>query len=284
MKPIQLVADSTCDLSPELIERYHISIVPLYVTMGDESHKDDDRLSKQAMFDYTARTKQTPKTAAATIDDYLQEFRRHVDAGRDVVYVGLSSKMSSTVSNAVIAASELPEGAVEVVDSENLSTGIGLLVLLAARLAEQGRSAAEIAATLRSGAGRVRASFVIDTLMYLYRGGRCTAVQAFGANALNLKPEIVVTDGQMHPDRKYRGNIVRCAQKYAEDVLNAAVRPDPTCVFITYSPSDPALVEAVRQVVEARGIFQEIHLTDAGSVVTSHCGPNTIGVLYMEQE
>jgi fatty acid-binding protein DegV len=129
----------------------------------------------------------------------------------------------------------------------------------------------------------VRASFIIDTLTYLYRGGRCSALQAFGANALGLKPSIVVEDGAMRPDKKYRGNIVRCAEKYTEDVLAGAADADRGHVFITHSPSDAELVEAVRAKVSASGLFGEIHLSNAGSVISSHCGPNTIGVLYMQK-
>ena len=284
LNPVKLIADSTCDLSPELLARFHISVVPLYVTMGEESFRDDADLDKQIMFDYTERTKQTPKTAAATIDDFTQEFARHIAEGKDIVYVGISSAMSSSVSNAVVAAGEFPQGRVEVVDSQSLSTGIGLLLLEAGRLAAEGHGAGEIASKLREATGRVRASFVIDTLMYLYRGGRCTAIQAFGANALGLKPSIAVEAGQMHPDRKYRGSIERCAVRYAEDVLRLMRKPDRSHVFITHSPCGMGLIEAVRATVQQSGIFGEIHVTDAGSVIASHCGPNTIGVLYMEQE
>jgi DegV family protein with EDD domain len=283
VKKVKIIADSTCDLSPELIKRHDISIIPMYVNLGDESHRDGVDITLQELFDYTDRTKQTPKTAAVTIVDFLEAFRPPIDAGQDILYVGISMKFSSSVPNAVKAAAEFPPGRVEVVDSMSLSTGIGLLLLLAGELAEQGLTAAEIAPVLRDAAPKVRASFIIDTLMYLYRGGRCSAVQAFGANALHLKPSIVVEDGAMRPDRKYRGSIVRCAEKYASDVLAGAVNAGRRHVFITYSPSEPELVECVRALVEGSGMFDEVHLTSAGCVIASHCGPNTIGVLYMEK-
>jgi DegV family protein with EDD domain len=279
---VKLIADSTCDLSADLIARHDIHVIPLYVTLSDESRRDGVNLTVPEVFAYTNQTKTTPKTAAVTIMDYIEAFKPYLEQGREIVYVGISSKMSSSFANAVIAAQELG-GTIEVVDSQNLSTGIGLLLMMAGELADHGLGAAAIAQRLRQEAPNVRASFIIDTLLYLYRGGRCSALQAFGANALQIKPQIVVADGAMKPDRKYRGNFVRCAERYAADVLASAVDPDPARVFITYSPSEPEIVDAVKAAVEASGLFREILLTNAGCVISSHCGPNTIGVLYMEK-
>ncbi len=284
MNKIKLIADSTCDLSAELIKRYDILIMPLYVNLGDVSRRDGVDVTVQELFDYTNKTKQTPKTAAISIADYQEAFTPWIDAGYDILFVGISTKLSSTVANAVIAAQEFPVGRIEVVDSMNLSTGIGHLVLRAAELVERGEALADIAEHLRQTAPKVRASFVIDTLLYLYRGGRCSALQAFGANALSLKPCIVVADGAMRPDKKYRGNIVRCAEKYAADVLAAAAgTADRKHVFITHTPCDLEIVQAVKAIVESSGLFEQVHETDAGAVIASHCGPNTIGVLYVEK-
>jgi DegV family protein with EDD domain len=283
LNKVKLFADSTCDLSPELLKRYDISVIPMYVTLGDESRRDGVEVTLDDVFAYADRTKQTPKTAAVTIADFMEAFKPYIDAGQDILYVGISTKFSSSVPNAMIAMGEFPKGKVEVVDSRNLSTGIGLLLLLAGGLIEQGLTVAEIAEKVREAAPRVRASFIIDTLLYLYRGGRCSALQAFGANALSLKPSIVVADGAMQPDKKYRGNIVRCAEKYASDILAGAANADRAHVFITYSPCDEEIINVVRAVVEKSGMFDEIHMTSAGCVIASHCGPNTIGVLYMEK-
>ena len=282
MSKIKLIADSTCDLSKDLIAQHDIQIQPLYVTLGEDSRKDGVEITIDEVFAYADRTRTTPKTAAVTIADAMETFTPWVQQGYDIVYISISDKMSSSYANAVIAAREVG-GNIEVVDSMNLSTGIGLLVLKAAQLIDEGLGAAEVAARLRQAVPKVRASFIIDTLTYLYRGGRCSAVQAIGASALNLKPEIVVVDGAMRPDKKYRGNIVRSAERYAADVLAGAGNADFTRVFITYSPSDPELVQAVRRVVEQDGRFGEVLLTQAGCVIGSHCGPNTIGVLYMEK-
>lgn len=282
MNKVKLFADSTCDLPPELIKRHDITVIPLYVTLGEESYRDGE-LPIGEIFAYADRTKQTPKTAAVSLEDFNAAFQPIVDNGYDIVYVGLSSKFSSTAANAAVAASEFPAGRVEVVDSLNLSSGIGLLALTAADLIAKGGSASEVAAGVREAVPNVRASFVIDTLLYLHRGGRCSALQAFGANALGLKPSIVVEGGAMRPDKKYRGNIVRCAEKYADDILAGAANTGRRHAFVTHSPSDAELVETVRAKVSASGLFDEIHVADAGSVISSHCGPNTIGILYMEK-
>jgi DegV family protein with EDD domain len=280
---VKLFADSTCDLSPELIKRHDIYIIPMYVTLGDESRKDGVEVTVEEVFAYTDKTKQTPKTAAVSIIDFLDSFRPFIEAGQDIIYVGISAKFSSSVPNAMVAMLDFPEGRIEVVDSMNLSSGIGLMLLQAGWLVEQGLSAAQIADLLREATPKVHASFVLDTLLFLYRGGRCSAVQAFGANALSLKPSIVVADGAMRPDKKYRGSIVRCAEKYAADILSGADNADRRHVFITYSPSQQEIIDTVRSMVVASGMFDEVHLTKAGCVIASHCGPNTIGVLYMDK-
>jgi DegV family protein with EDD domain len=280
---VKLFADSTCDLSPELLKRHNISVIPMYVTLDDESRKDGVEVTVEEVFAYTERTKQTPKTAAVSILDFQDAFQPYIAEGYDILYVGISTKFSSSVPNAVVASADFPEGRVEVVDSMSLSTGIGLLLLKAGELAQAGLSAAEIAKVLWETAHKVRASFIIDTLMYLYRGGRCSAVQAFGANALHLKPSIVVDNGAMRPDRKYRGSIVRCAEKYAADILSGAQNPDRGHVFVTYAPGQQEIVDTVRALVMASGMFDEVHLTKAGCVISSHCGPNCIGVLYVEK-
>ena len=279
----QIIADSTCDLSQELIAKHHIEIVPLHVILGEESFSDGVDIQSQDVIAYCERTKTTPKTAAPSLAEIMERFKPHVEEGREVVFLSISASMSACYQNAVLAAQEFPEAKIECVDAKNLSTGIGLLVLEAAEMAEQGLAAKEIADRLQGIIPRVRASFVVDTMAYLYRGGRCSALQAFGANMLNIKPQIVVTDGVMHPTEKYRGNIKRSSKKYAAHVLEHIDRIDPKRVFVTYSPSEREEVDGVRSVVEGTGHFHEILETQAGCVVTSHCGPGTIGVLYIEK-
>ncbi len=279
---IKLIVDSTCDLSADLVARHNIQIMPLYVTLGEDSRRDGVDITVEEVFAHSERTHTTPKTAAVTIADWIELFTPWVQQGYDIVCLTISDKMSSTYANAVIAAREVG-GVIEIVDSMNLSTGVGLLALLAGELIDQGLGAAQVAQRLREAAPKVRSSFIIDTLTYLYRGGRCSAVQAFAASALNLKIEIVVADGAMRPNRKYRGSILRSTERYAADILAGAANADTTRVFITHSPSDPRIVEEVKRLVKQSGIFQEVLVTQAGCVIGSHCGPNTIGVLYMEK-
>lgn len=280
---IRIYADSTCDLSKEQLEKYNITIVPLYVTLGDENFRDGIDITPEQIFKHFEETKQTPKTAAPTLGDFMEYFAPAVQNGDDIIFIGISSHMSACCNNALLAAEEFPQVKIEVVDSQNLSTGIGLLVLKAAEFIQSGMDVSKAANEVRALVPKVRASFIIDTLTYLYHGGRCNALQAFGANALRLKPKIQVTDGRMGTGVKYRGTILHCAERYAQDVLSAIQQADRSRVFITYSKSDLRLIHCVRKVVERADIFNEISQTDAGCVITSHCGPNTIGVLYIEQ-
>lgn len=280
---VRIFADSTCDLSADLVEKYGITIIPLYVTLGEDSYKDGVDGTPDMIYEHFDRTQQTPKTAAPTLGDFMEKFAPAVANGDEIVFIGISGQMSACVSGALLAAQEFPGAVIEAVDSQNLSTGIGLVVIKAAEMAAQGKGAAEIAARLREIVPKVRASFVIDTLTYLYRGGRCSALQAFGANALRLKPKIMVENGRMGTGEKYRGKIVKCAKKYARDIIAGIKKADADRVFITSSRCDPEIIRVVDETVRAAGIFTEILHTTAGCVITSHCGPNTIGVLYIEQ-
>lgn len=281
MKPVKIIADSTCDLTDALKERYDVQIVPLYVTLGQDSFTDGLSVTPGDIYRYFEQTKQTPKTAAATVADFYTVFEPYAKEGRDIVFIGISSKISTTVSQAQLAAREFPNIRIRCVDSQNLSTGIGLSVLAACELAEQSHTADEIAARILAMVPRVRSSFVIDTMTFLYHGGRCSAVQAYGASLLRIKPQISVTDGSMHPSEKFRGGIAHVSRQYAERALENLTDIDPKRVFITYTQdTDEAVVRAVRDVVDSKAYFQEVLQTTAGCVITSHCGRNVIGVLY----
>ena len=280
---IKIFSDSTCDLPKEVIEKLDIAILPLYVVMDEKSYKDGVETSCEELFAYSDRTKQTPKTAAASVADFEDAFRPYVEQGYDVIYIGLSSALSSTVQNAVIACGEFTETKVVAFDSLNLSTGIGLQVMRACELRDQGLSVEEIIRELEAIRPKVRSSFVIDVMTYLHRGGRCTTLQAVGAAMLNLKPQIVVEDGKMRSAKKFRGNIIKSAVAYVNDTLENIERIDDQRIFITYSISDEALVNAVKKEVESKGYFKEILCSNAGSVISSHCGPNCLGILFIEK-
>ena len=278
---IKISADSTCDLSPELIERYHIGITPLYIIRGEETLRDGIDVHPQELYDYANATGKLCKTAAVNVSDYLAYFaacREEYDA---VIHFTISSDMSGCYQNACTAAAEFEN--VYVVDSRNLSTGIALLVLDAAERVEKGEDPKEIAALMRETAKKVEASFVIDTLFYLQKGGRCSTLAALGANLLKLKPCIEVKDGKMGVGKKYRGKIDNCIAQYVRERLQGRDDLRRNRIFITHSGCAPEIVENVKAIIKECGGFDEVLETYAGCTVSSHCGPNTLGVLFVRK-
>lgn len=280
---VKIISDSTCDLSPELIKRYDVEILPLYVTLGDESLKDGVDITPDQLYAWADEHKTTPKTAAVTQADAYNVLKKYVEQGCQIVYTGISSEMSVSYGVVQLAAKEFPDAKIAVVDSRNLSTGVGHVVIRAAELAQEGKDAFEIKEELDQFTPLVRASFVVDTITYLYRGGRCSAVAAFGATALNLKPSIVVENGKMRPDTKYHGKIDRALKKYVQAMEPSLLKARPDRVFITHSGSSEETVNAIKRYLEELNYFKEILITRAGCVISSHCGPGTLGVLYVEQ-
>ena len=277
---VKILADSTCDLSPSLVSRYKIGIIPLYVHLGEKEYKDGVDITPSDLYKWSDEHNETPRTSAPGIED-IESFLDKDSADEYVIFT-ISSSMSSSYNNCILAAEDLEmTDRVHVIDSANLSTGIGLQVIKAAELAAAGMTASEIAAEIEKSKGKVRASFVVDTLTYLYRGGRCSGVSAFLGSALRLHPRIEVIDGAMHPEKKYRGKNTRFIMDYVRDMendLKSAVRDR---VFITHSGCDREIVEDVRAYLEGLGRFDEILETTAGAVISSHCGPGTLGVLFI---
>jgi DegV family protein with EDD domain len=280
---VKIIADSTCDLPPEIIKQLEIEVIPLYVNMGDYSLLDGIDVTPKQVVDWSDHFKTTPKTAAPTTKVFQDVFARHLEQGHEVVCITIGSGFSATQQTAVRAAQELGDEPVFVVDSMNLSSGGGHLVMLAAEWAQQELAAAEIVARVEALRPKVRTSFVVDNLTFLHRGGRCSAIAAFSTNALQLKPQIYVQDGKMEVGRKFRGSTRKVVQAYCEAVLKDMETIDPRRVFVTVSPSDPALAEAALAIVRGKNYFEEVILTQAGAVITSHCGPNTLGVLFLER-
>lgn len=278
---IIIASDSTCDLGPELISRYNIQILPLRVSLSDQEYTDGVDIDPEMIYSHYEKTKTLPKTAAISIGNFTDFFRPFVEAGKSVVMFTISSEMSSTYQNGCIAASEFEN--VHIVDTRNLSTGGGLLVIRAAELAAEGKSAEEIAEHCRSLTDRVDASFVIDSLEFLHKGGRCSAVAAFGANLLSLKPCIVVRDGKMGVAKKYRGSFRSVVKTYIRDQIGDASAIERDHVFVTHAGCDPQLCEEWVALVKELGNFKEVHLTRAGCTISSHCGRNTMGVLFIRK-
>ena len=276
---IVIAADSTCDLSPELITEYGVQIVPLGVALGERQYTDGVDIDPDFIYAHYEKTGELPKTSAINIAECEEFFKKLTADGASVVFFTISSEMSSTHNNARLAA-EVCER-VHVVDSRNLSTGGGLLVIKACELAAEGKSPEEIAETCRALAPCVDASFIIDSLEFLYKGGRCSALAAFGANMLSLKPCIVVKDGKMGVGKKYRGKFSAVLPKYIHDRLGDASDVIKGHIFVTHAGCEQAVIDAC--VTEVRAIAPEaaIHVTRAGCTISSHCGRNTLGVLFI---
>lgn len=280
-KPVYITADSTCDLPPELLERFHIKIVPLHVLLGEENYLDGVDFTPDMIFERYKTDKILPRTAAVSPQEFEDFFGPLVEAGYEVVHMDISSELSATYQNAVIASQELP--GVYPIDTRHLSNSISLLLLEACRLRDEGKSAAEIAQAVTDLIPKVQTSFVIDTLEYLWKGGRCTGVAAFGANLLNLKPCIEMRDGQLEVGKKYRGNIVKVYEKYiAERLTGRNIRSD--YVFIVSSNElSQDVAEKLEGLVRSMIGVQEVFFARAGSTISAHCGPGTMGILFMEE-
>lgn len=280
MAKVRIVADSTCDLSDELLEKYEVVTIPLCIVLDDKSYYDKEEIMPEEIYKWADANKTTPKTAAVSFDKVSEVLKNYMAAGDEIVFIGISTQMSTTCNVVKLFAQQENYDKIYVVDSKNLSTGIGLQVIKAAKLAAEGRSGKSIAEELENTRDKVRASFVVDTLTYLARGGRCNAVTALLANTLKLHPKIVVKDGVMGVGKKYHGSINSALIKYAKDLEQELLSADKERVFITHSGCDDATINKVKEYLESLNYFDEILITKAGGVISSHCGPGTLGVLY----
>lgn len=279
---ILIACDSTADLNEELIERFGIKILPLGVTLGEREYTDGVDITPDAIYEAYEKTRELPKTSAISIGAFEDFFQKYTTEGYSVIFFTISATMSSTYQNATVAASSYEQ--VHVVNTQNLSTGGGLLVITAAEMASAGKSADEIVARCETLAPCVDASFVIDSLEFLHKGGRCSALAAFGANLLHLKPCIVVRGGSMGVGRKYRGKFSEVLKKYVVDQLGDTSELELDHVFVTHAGCDPEIYNACVEAVRATAPFREVHVTRAGCTISSHCGRNTLGVLFIRKK
>lgn len=276
---IKITATSTCDLPSELVERYQITIVPLYVSFGGSTYRDGVETGPEDIFRHVEGGGNLPSTAAVNIADYQALFAELSPKYDAVLHITIGSEFSCCYQNALVAAEEFEN--VYVVDSRNLTTGQGLLVLEAAQAAERGESIQDILSMLEELTDKVDTTFVVDKLDYLAKGGRCSSVVALGANLLKLKPCVVLADGKMTVGKKYRGAFDKVLLDYVRDQLEGKdVRSER--VVIVHTRCDPAIPAAVEQVVREYG-FQEILHAVAGSTISCHCGPNTLGILFLRK-
>lgn len=276
---VKITADSVCDLSPEQKEKYALDILPLYVMLDGKEHRDGVDIIPEDIYSHVAAGGDLGSTAAISVADYIEFFGKKLEECDELIHFHISSSMSSCYQNACIAAEEIEN--VYPVDSANLSTGIGLLIIDACEMAEQGMSAKEIVEEINSRRGKVEASFVVDSVNYLHKGGRCSAVAALGANLLGLKPCIEVVDGAMGVSKKYRGKIGKCLIQYVRDRLEGREDIDTKRIFITNSGGfTEEELKAVEDEVRKYHDFGEILFSRAGCTVSNHCGPKTLGILF----
>lgn len=280
-RKVILSADSTCDLGEELKARYDVQYYPFHVILEGKDYQDNVDIHIEDIFRAYYDRKALPRTAAINVEEYVEYFRPWVDQGFDVLHFCLGGALSSAQRNCVLAARELG-GHVFPIDSCNLSTGISLQIIEAGERIRAGMSAAEIAQAMKEIIPHCHASFILDTLEFMRAGGRCSTIAAVGANLLALKPCIEVdnSDGSMHVGKKYRGNLKKVLPQYVRDKLTQYDRVKRDHLFITYSSIDPSYVELVRQAVLDVMDFKEIHVTTASCTIASHCGPNTLGILF----
>ncbi|MBE6761427.1 MAG: DegV family protein [Ruminococcaceae bacterium] len=280
-KKIQICSDSSCDLGKALCERYGIILNPFRITLGDESLIDGVEVTPDDLYAFHDRTGTLPKTSATNMAEHLEFFEKQLENAEEVLFFTISSTMSANNRAANLAAEELEN--VYVIDSANLSTGVGLLIIAAAEMAEQGLSAKEIVEKIEELKSKVNASFVIDSLEYLHKGGRCSAVAALGANLLKLKPCIEVKNGSMGVSKKYRGKYGEVLKTYANERLADLDNIITDHVFVTHAGCDDEIVNSVASIVKETLNPKELHITRAGATVSVHCGRNTLGVLFLQK-
>ncbi len=281
MEKIKVTCDSTCDLTPELYQSYGVDILPLGITLGETLYYDGVNVAAKDLFAYADRTGTLPKTSAVSPNTYIETFRPYVEDGYSIIHINISSEFSICYQNACLAAAELEN--VYPIDSRNLSSGSGHLVLLAVELARQGLSAREIVDILNERKEKLDVSFVLQHLDYLRMGGRCSGVAVLGANLLKLRPEIRVVDGKMTVGTKYRGSMERSVLDYVRDRLANRDDVEPGRIFVTHSGVPKDLEDKVVALVKELHPFREVLVTRAGSTISSHCGPECLGVLFFKK-
>ncbi len=282
MDKIKILSDSTCDLPSDVIEKLGIEVIPVEVILGTDTYLDGINISAQDIFDYVAKTGQLPKTSATNVERYKENFAKWQNEGYKIIHFDISAKASAMNNNANAAAKELG-GDIFVVDTKALSSAQGLLIMKTCDYIKEGKSYAEICEILKTLPDKIQTSFVVDTLEFLHKGGRCSLAALMGAKVLKLHPQISMLDGQLKAKKKYAGNMQRCLSSYIKDLAEEYHSYDKTRCFVTHSTAKPELVEYVKNLTKELFEFDEILESVAGCTVTAHCGQNTIGLLFITE-
>ncbi len=277
---IKITSDSTCDLPQELVAQKNISLMPLNVIKNEENFRDGETITPDVIFQHVANGGSLCSTAAVSVGDYEDFFEKNLQGFDALIHINIGSGFSSCYQNACLASEDL--GNILVIDSQSLSSGQGMVVLEACRLAQEGKTLSEIKAAMDSFIPRVEISFVLDRLEYMVKGGRCSAAAALGANLLNLKPCIEVKDGKMGVVKKYRGNFQKSLGSYFKDRLENREDLDKGLIFVTHTPVASESVEQGMEAAKAAG-FETVLESHAGCTVSCHCGPGTLGVIFLKK-
>ncbi len=285
MNQIKITVDSPADIPENLAKELDIKIIPLYVNTNNGSFKDMINITPNDIFNQYETTKVLPKTSACTIEDYINAFKNIIDNGDKVIHFNIGSKFSSCYQNALIASKEFPEGDVYVVDSQNLSSGMALCVLTASELIKNGETISNIANKISNDiVPNIETSFIIETLTYLHAGGRCSSVAKFGANLLKIKPCIDLENGEMNSGKKYRGPFSKCVDEYISDRLSNRNDINKDVIFITHSPCEKEIIDQIKAKLKKQYNFKKVIEAQTSCTISSHCGPNTIGVIFMRNK
>lgn len=283
MNKVIVTSDSTSDLTENIIDDLDIRIIPLYINVGDSTYKDGVDIIPEDIFKSFEESGTLAKTSAIPIYDFEVFFKSLIDQGYSIIHFSISSLFSSSHEHAVAAKNLLETDQITCIDSLNLSTGNGHLVMRAAELAKEGFTREEIVKEIEGLIPKVNSSFILDDLTYLWKGGRCSGVSALGANIIKIKPCIEVTDGTMKVGKKYRGSLNRTVKAYIDDRLEDIDSIDSKRIFITNTTHDTELIEIVKEKIESKNYFNEVIVTKTSGTIACHCGPGTLGVLYMNK-
>ena len=278
---IKILSDSTCDLPQEILEKYNITMMPLAIIKEGKSFSDGVNITPADIFNHVAAGGDLCSTAAINIGEYADVFSKYASEYDGVIHINISAEFSSCHQNARLAAADFDN--VRAVDSRNLSTGQGLVVLQACKLAKECSTLDEIVEKLNAFTEKVEASFLLDRLEYMVKGGRCSAAAALGANLLNLKPCIEVKNGKMSVVKKYRGNYAKCLANYVKDRLANRDDLQKDTLFVTHTPINDECLNAVKDAVDVYNAFKDTYWSEAGCTVSCHCGPGTLGVLFVRE-
>lgn len=272
----RITCDSSADLNKDMYEKYDIPVIPFTITANEKEYKDFD-MSNEQLFDVVKQTGSLPKTSAINEFDYTEFFKKE-NKGEGIIHFSISSKISSACANAISASNNFDN--VYVIDSMSLSSGVGLQVMYAIKLRDQGVPIEEAVKLINDRRSAVQISFVVDTLKFLHKGGRCSALSLLGSNLLSIKPSILLKDGKMGVGKKYVGKIHKALEKYVEDTLTEFNTPDTDLCFITYSSATEEMIKVTKDVLSRNAKFKNVVETTAGCTVATHCGPNTLGIIY----